>query len=81
MADELDGLPSVRPDGVEPPREKRKGKRRERPEPEFTPKMTPTELESKHRQFLIVMFGLFFLVLIVMLAFNSQFDFMSGGGI
>ena len=45
------------------------------------PKMSPDELEAAHKKFMYIMFGLFAVVLIVMIMFNQHFDFMSDGGI
>ncbi|MBF0500291.1 MAG: hypothetical protein HQM09_09165 [Candidatus Riflebacteria bacterium] len=68
----------------EPPRElpryRKKDKKRDTEDIPVA-KMTPADVEAAHKKFLYIMFGLFFLVLAVMFLFNSQFDFMSGGGI
>ncbi|OQA09158.1 MAG: hypothetical protein BWY66_00678 [bacterium ADurb.Bin374] len=43
-------------------------------------RMTPEDLAAAHRKFIMIMFGLFALVLILMLAFNQHVEFMPDGG-
>ncbi|MFZ2960224.1 MAG: hypothetical protein WA705_25360 [Candidatus Ozemobacteraceae bacterium] len=78
----MKGIIPEPPDGTpENVRGRKKGKKHSEDEEAPKPKLTPTDLEDAHRKFLFVMFGLFFLVLLVMIFFNQHFDFMSDGGI
>lgn len=43
-------------------------------------RMTPDDLAAAHRKFMMIMFGLFAIVLILMLVFNQHVEFMSDGG-
>ncbi|MBF0547003.1 MAG: hypothetical protein HQM08_21355 [Candidatus Riflebacteria bacterium] len=62
------------------PKKKKKDKKR-RLENEPPPQMNPLELENAHKKFLMIMFGLFFAVLLLMIIMNSHFDFSLDGGI
>ncbi|HOT27682.1 MAG TPA: hypothetical protein PLU72_05805 [Candidatus Ozemobacteraceae bacterium] len=43
-------------------------------------RMTPDDLAAAHRKFMMIMFGLFALVLVLMLVFNHHVEFMPDGG-
>jgi len=80
MDEELDGLRPPTPDGAQRPKG-RKSKRQREAEERLPGRLPPSQLEDQHRKFMMVMFGLFLVILLLMLFFNQHMDFAVDGGI
>ncbi len=58
-----------------------KGKKRRKKEKEPVHRPDFPDPQAEHKKFMMVMFGLFFVILILMLVFNQYMDFAVDGGI
>ncbi|HNV69835.1 MAG TPA: hypothetical protein PKO06_09070 [Candidatus Ozemobacteraceae bacterium] len=66
---------------VTPPDLKEKPSKRDRhAKREFEAPKPKFDMEAEHRKFLMIMFGLFVIVLVVMLVMNQHVDFAMDGG-
>lgn len=73
MDDEVKVQPPTEP--AEKLRKRERGAKRD-----FEPPKPKFDLDSEHRKFLMIMFGLFIIVLVVMLVMNQHVDFAMDGG-